>query len=92
MQDLSLHLKKNPLSQLLGAALKEIRKEIMSSDDVAAGLGVYNSKYRMIESGNLVLPTELVLPLLQLQPFESISFNKLMKYLACNDFLELGLK
>ena len=49
---------KNPLVQALGIVLHKMRNSIgMTSDEVAAKIGLGGSSYRMIEAGSAILPS-----------------------------------
>lgn len=80
---------KNPLVQALGIVLHKMRNSIgMTSDDVAAKIGLGGSSYRMIEAGSAILHPGRSLNIIKV--FDQIEFDPLCRLLVAIQVMETG--
>jgi DNA-binding XRE family transcriptional regulator len=80
---------KNPLVQALGIALHKMRNELgLSSDDVAAKIGLGGSSYRMIEAGSAMLHPGRSLNIIKV--FDKIEYDPLCRLLVAIQVMETG--
>ncbi len=81
---------KNPLMQALGLVLQRMRNfMVLSSDEVAAKLGLGGSSYRMVEAGSAVLQPGKAL--LVIKTFERIELDPLCKIMVAIQVMESGI-
>ncbi len=89
--DASKRIFKNPLMQALGLVLQRMRNfMVLSSDDVAAKLGLGGSSYRMVEAGSAVLQPGKALQVIK--SFERIEFEPMCKILIAIQVMESGIE
>lgn len=80
---------KNPLVQALGLVLHKMRNSIgMTSDEVAAKIGLGGSSYRMIEAGSAILHPGRSLNIIKV--FDQIEFDPLCRLLVAIQVMETG--
>lgn len=80
---------KNPLVQALGMVLHQMRNALgMSSDEVAAKLGLGGSSYRMIEAGSAILHPGRSLNIIKV--FDKIEYDPLCRLLVAVQVMETG--